>query len=552
MACTGKKDGTRKISSDPVLVGKGEITFTQYCGSCHNFSQDGIGPQLSGVTTSESTDWLASFIRSPQEKIVGGDQRALALFHRFGTYMPSFSFLPDSTIHALLAFLNTHQEKAATASDQAIKDPIPDAIRKSGLVVSLKEVAQIPASSSEEPMTRINKLTFIPGTHRRFVVDLRGKLYELRSTPEVYLDLKAQRPDFIDEPGLATGFGSVAFDPEFQKNGLFYTTHTEKPGSSKADFGYADSIKVTVQWVLTEWKAKDPSSSQFKGTSRELLRVNMVSGIHGLQEVTFNPGARPGDSDYRLLYVSVGDGGSAENGYPFLEHNLSRIWGTIIRINPSGKNSSNGNYGIPSSNPFAAAGADTLREIYAWGFRNPHRITWLNDGRMLATNIGQAKVEEINIIRPGADYGWPVREGNFEVASYNDLNDVVPLPANDSSYHFTYPVAEYDHDEGKAISGGFDYHGDAIPLLDGKYLFGDIPTGRLFYVTVKDLVDGGEALVYDWHVSVNGKEQPLDQLCGDKRVDLRFGKDENGNLYILTKPDGKIYQLAGAKQVHDP
>lgn len=552
-ACSGGKHVENEISSDPVLVQRGQVAFTQMCGSCHNFVQDGIGPQLSGVTSTIPSDWMTDFIRNPQEKIVQGDKRATALYHRFGTYMPSFSFLPDSTLTAIIAFLNTHKEAStALLSKDVIKNPIPAAIRESGLVVQLKQVAQIPPSSDQQPVTRINKLTYIPGTQRRFVVDLRGKLYELRDKPAVYLDLKSLLPNFIDDPGLATGFGSVAFDPEFRKNGLFYTTHTEKPGSAKADFGYADSIKVTVQWVLTQWKADNPSAATFKGTSRELLRVNMVSGIHGLQEVTFNPQSQPGSADYRLLYLSVGDGGSAENGFPFLEHSLTRIWGTIIRIDPAGMNSTNGHYGIPSSNPFAHARPDTVREIYAYGFRNPHRITWLADGRMLATNIGQAQLEEINVIHPGADYGWPVREGTFAVASYQDINDVVPLPADDSAYHYTYPVAQYDHDEGKAISGGFDYTNSAIPLLDGKYLFGDIPTGRLFYVNVSDLMEGKEAPVYTWHVSLNGNEQPLDSICGDKRVDLRLGKDENGDLYILTKPDGKIYQLMAAKQVTDP
>ena len=103
----------------------------------------------------------------------------------------------------------------------------------------------------------------------------------------VYMDMAKLKPKFINEPGLATGFGSFAFHPDFAKNGLLYTTHTEAPGSGKADFGYADSIKVTVQWVLTEWKTKNPGAATFSGTSRELFRVNMVTGIHGVQEINF-------------------------------------------------------------------------------------------------------------------------------------------------------------------------------------------------------------------------------------------------------------------------
>ena len=163
------------------------------------------------------------------------------------------------------------------------------------------------------------------------------------------MDMAKLKPKFINEPGLATGFGSFAFHPDFAKNGLLYTTHTEAPNSGKADFTYADSIKVTLQWVLTEWKADDPNAPTFSGTSRELLRVNMVSGIHGVQEITFNPLAKPGDEDYGLLYIGIGDGGAVEEGYPFIAHSKEKIWGTIIRIDPAGRNSANGQYGIPTS-----------------------------------------------------------------------------------------------------------------------------------------------------------------------------------------------------------
>jgi glucose/arabinose dehydrogenase len=244
-----------------------------------------------------------------------------------------------------------------------------------------------------------------------------------------------------------------------------YTTHTEAPASGKADFGYADSIKVTMQWVLTAWKTITPNADSFSGTSREMLRVNMVNGIHGVQEIIFNPLAKKGDKEYGLLYIGVGDGGSAEAGYAFLEHSIEKIWGTIIRIDPLGKNSSNGRYGIPAGNPFVNSGNNkAVKEIYAYGFRNPHRITWTKSGTMLASNIGQANIESLYEVQPGHDYGWPIREGNFLSAGLNDnLGNVYPLPANDSSFKITYPVAEFDHDEGKAISGGFEYWGNTIP-----------------------------------------------------------------------------------------
>jgi glucose/arabinose dehydrogenase len=358
-----------------------------------------------------------------------------------------------------------------------------------------------------------------------------------------------QRPKFIKEPGLATGFGSFAFHPDFSKNSLFYTTHTEAPNSAKADFRYDDSIKTTVQWVLTEWKADDPYAESFSGTGRELLRVNFVSGIHGVQEITFNPLAKPGDEDYGLLYIGVGEGGAVEEGYPFLAHSKEKIWGTVIRVDPAGRNSANGKYGIPQTNPFAKEqNTTTLKEIYAYGFRNPHRITWSKSGNMLVSNVGQGNIESLYLVEPGHDYGWPIREGTVVVNPYGDLNKVYSLPSNDSIYHVTYPVAEYDHDEGKAICGGYEYWGNSIPELRGKFLFGDIPTGRLFYVEMEDIRLGKQAAIHEWRISFNRQLKTLKELCGNDRVDLHFGRDAKGELYILTKADGKMYKLVSAKK----
>jgi len=137
-------------------------------------------------------------------------------------------------------------------------------------------------------------------------------------------------------------------------------------------------------------------------------------------------------------------------------------------------------------------------------------------------------------------------EGNFVLEPDENMERVYPLPANDSIYHFTYPVAEYDHDEGAAISGGYEYWGAAIPQLKGKYLFGDIPSGRLFYINLADIRQGKQAPIKEWKATINGKTKTLKELCGADRVDLHFGADARGELYILTKADGKVYQLTGA------
>jgi len=538
------------ISTDPVAIDSGEAAFIKYCSSCHNFKQDAIGPQLSGITKELPVGWIKDFIRDPQKVILSGDAHAVSLYKQYRTAMPSFNYLEDDELDNVIAFMNTHTQvkDQPNANDHALADPIPERIQSSNVIAEIRPLIQIPPSSDsgKSPLARITELDFQPGTEKIFILDLRGKLYQSEhQKASVYMDMAKLKPNFITEPGLATGFGSFAFHPQFTKNGLFYTTHTEKPGSGKADFGYADSIPVTLQWVLTEWKADDPLSATFKGKNRELLRINMVSGIHGVQEICFNPLAKPGEEDYGLLYIGIGDGGCTENGYPFLAHSQQKIWGTILRIDPSGNNSANAKYGIPATNPFAK-NKNALGEIYAYGFRNPHRITWTKAGEMLVCNIGHGNIESIDLIKKGNDYGWPIREGRFALDLTN-LNKVYPLPSNDSIYRITYPVAEYDHDEGKAICGGYEYSGNAIPQLKGKFLFGDIPTGRLFYIDVKDIKQGVDAPIKEWQVSVNGSVKKLAELCGNERVDLHFGKDARDELYILTKADGKVYKITGVR-----
>lgn len=549
---TGTSSNNNDIDIDPAAISAGEKMFDSNCSGCHNFRQDGIGPQLSGVTATMSVDWIRRFIRDPVQMVSSGDEHAQQLHKNYKATMPAFPGLKDSDINKIIAFIASHKKVVQQPEDKnALSNPIPDPIKLSGLTVSLKLVTQFPASSDsgKNPLARITSMGIQPLTNDLFVLDLRGKLYRLQDTrPVVYMDMAKLKSKFINEPGLATGFGSFAFHPDFFKNGLLYTTHSEASGSGKADFSYPDSIKVALQWVLTEWRVSDPKAQTFSGTGRELMRINMVSGIHGVQQIAFNPLAKKGNSDYGLLYISVGDGGAVENGYQFLAHDKKKVWGTILRIDPAGRNSPNGQYGIPQNNPFAHdQDKNILGEIYAYGFRNPHRFSWTRSGKIIACNIGQANIESIDLIKPGNDYGWPIREGNFLLNPYGNISKVYSLPLNDSIYKITYPIAEYDHDEGKAISGGFEYSGTAIPTLKGKFLFGDIPTGRLFFIDLSELKPGKQAVVKEWQIAIDGKTTTLKDLCGTGRIDLHFGKDSRGELYILTKGDGKLYKLVGAK-----
>lgn len=551
---SGSSTDGNSYSSDTTVVATGKSLFEKNCSACHSFKQDGIGPGLGRITEVVSVEWLRRFIKNPQEMFTSGDERAIMLQKKFKSVMPSFPVLNGDDINAIISFLHANKMLPALSNhdNKNIQDPIPEKIKQSSLVVNLEPVTQFPATANNSglPHTRITKLDFQTHTGTLFVNDLRGQLYKLKNnSPLLYMDLRKLASAFIDAPGLATGFGSFAFHPRFVQNGIFYTTHTEAPGSGKADFSYDDSIKISMQWVLTEWKAANPAADTFSGTGRELLRINMVSGAHGVQEIAFNPIAKPGDKDYTLLYICVGDGASVQEGYSFIPHSKKSVWGTILCINPAGNNSSNGKYGIPPDNPFAHdADTGTIKEIYAYGFRNPHRITWSRKGEMLACNIGQANIEAIYLIKPGNDYGWPIREGSFLFKPDGNLNNVYPLPDNDSVYKISYPIAEYDHDEGVAISGGYEYGGKTVPQLKGKFMFGDIPSGRLFYINMHDIQQGKRATIYEWSITINNIPQTLKKMCGSDRVDLRFGRDAQGELYVLTKADGILYKMKNATE----
>ena len=557
-ACEGNNQTaeTRAIPTNTKTIAKGEQLFLANCSACHNFRQRGIGPSLSGVTEQAEVEWLFQFIHNASQMIEAGDERSTRLYEEYQTYMPAFTQLDTAEITAILAYMHTHQDTmqvAQTTADlgEPLENPIPQPIGYSGLQLVVEEVATAPHTRENSPVARINKM--LAFDDKLYIHDLQGGLYELKDEQfHTFLDVREEKSDFIDKPGLGTGLGSFDFHPDFEENGLFYTTHTEAAGTAPADFAYHDSIPVALQWVLTEWKMEDPAAEKFSGSSREMLRINMVSGIHGMQEVTFNPIAQPGDADYGLLYLSVGEGGAVINGYPQLCQNDELPWGSILRLDPQGSNSQNGKYGIPADNPYVNH-PTALKELFAYGFRNPHRISWDSGGdhKMLISGIGQKNAEEINLGVAGANYGWCIREGTFVIDPNGNIDLPYPLPDNDDAYGFTYPVAQYDHDEGAAISGGFVYRGDQVPDLLGKYVFGDIVTGRLFMVDSEKLKLGSQQPIHELGLQVNGKATDWREVSGNKRVDLRFGLGVDNELYIFTKADGKVWKVVDVAQTSE-
>ncbi len=427
-----------------------------------------------------------------------------------------------------------------------LMDPIPEPVGWGDLSLHLEPWLKAPATAPKPPLARINSMKPAPdGSGRLFLNDLRGPLYVIEDDKLApYLDLSKRLPRFYDERGLGGGFNFYALHPEFKTNGLLYTIHSEEPGTETPDFPETDrSGRNRIDCVILEWQARNPQSATFEGSFRPLMRIRFPIHIHFVQDMEFNPFAKPGDEDYGLLYIGVGAGGAMKAGQADYLNRLDSIWGTVIRIDPRGTNSANGQYGIPSSNPWAADGDDsTLGELWAIGFRNPHRFAWDSAGRLFVTDIGEMNVEELNLVEKGLNYGWPHREGTFAFQLDPNKFALLPLPEDDRGY--TYPVAQFDHRDANAICGGYFYQGKKHPLLQGKYVFGAIVHGHLFYLDASELTQGKQATIKKFRVFSQGSETTLAELAQSGRVDLRLGVDHEGELYVFEKSQGQIFKIS--------
>jgi hypothetical protein len=307
-------------------------------------------------------------------------------------------------------------------------------------------------------------------------------------------------------------------------------------------------------------------------------------------DVSFNPTARSGDADWRVLYVACGDSAAGEQKTSIRANpqRLDALGGKILRIVPdlgahveSSTMSENGRYRIPRDNPFASMDG-ARKEIWAYGLRNPHRLAWDGD-RLIAAVVGLRTWETVVIIHKGANYGYSEREGTQRLLPDNSLAalpevDALPVRVTDTVTHGTvvptYPVLQYGHDAsgGDAIASGFVYRGKAVPSLRGKYVLGDTTTGRLWYAEFSEMLaaDGSHppkvAALHELRVRWNGRYQTMFDvartayharggrhadlpgratLAPNGRVDLRFGVDRDGELYLLTKSDGMIRTVTG-------
>ena len=337
----------------------------------------------------------------------------------------------------------------------------------------------------------------------------------------------------FDERGLL----GLAFHPDFASNGLMYTYQSE-PVNGMADYSTIPNGAVAQhQSVIAQWTVVNPlDASRTVGSKKVLLRIDQPQFNHDGGMLAF------GNDGY--LYISLGDGGNADDqgtGHSIdgNSQDTSNPLGSILRINPlntivGDSLSPNGQYYIPASNPFVGM-VNQLDEIYAYGLRNVFRFSFDRDsGELWAADVGQNKIEEINLIELGKNYGWNAKEGSFFFHVNGSQNGYVSLEQSpNANAEMVDPVLQYDHDDGLSAIGGFVYRGSQVAALSGNYVFGDWsqdfgqPLGRLLYKEgnqIKEMrVQGGLNLF------ING-----------------FGQDQQGEVYVLGNTSGTPSGNSGA------
>jgi len=512
-------------------------------------------------------------------------------------------------------------------------------------------------SSNAAYLARVNFMADDPvNSDRFFINDLNGPLYMLDKNTRQFTEYlnfngRGSAPGLFDRlwtsGGYAGGLITFQFDPDYANNGKFYTIHLEQgSGSTTPDNSNFTGLDTTgfqasasedqpgsnnYQTVLMEWTDTNVNDSTFEGNVRELLRMDVRDRIHPMGDIIFNPLAQSGDADWRVMYLAVGDGGAGEQTSDAdvrkTPQRLDTLTGKILRIIPdlaehvdTSTVGPNGRYRIPDDNPFIGMANSAVRdEIYALGLRNPHRVTWDVDpsdpnpetnNHLIAADIGLYTWEEVNIIQAGNNYGYSQREGNQQLTSSNNIIslprvDAIPVQVTasvtDGTVVPTYPVIQYGHGlagqdqliAGDSMSSGFVYRGSKIPQLYGKYLFGDITTGAIYYADLQDMLaaddgdpstlatihsldtlwdnpndapDNGEEL-YTTLTSSGAIRGPMHQIVKAEyearggqdpnlpggsnvtgsfgRADIRIQVDADGELYILSKSDGMVRAITG-------
>ncbi len=330
-------------------------------------------------------------------------------------------------------------------------------------------------------------------SNRIFVVEQAGVISVFpndkgASTKTTFLDIQQK----VDDAGNEEGLLGLAFHPDYKNNGYFYVNYTAKNPD---------------RTVISRFKVSSGNPNQADAASEQvLLTFAQPYDNHNGGQVVFGPDG--------FLYISTGDGGSGgdphHNG-----QNRSVLLGKILRIDVN-KQEGGKQYGIPADNPFAKNASGYREEIYAFGMRNPWRISFDKaTGRLWAGDVGQNLFEEIDIIEKGGNYGWNTMEAThcFEPKNGCDQSGL------------KLPIHEYGRQEGISVTGGFVYHGPTVKSLEGQYIYADYATMRIWAIEHSDL------------------NKPVNKLLVQADFNISsFGVDQNNELYLCGF-DGKIHRL---------
>jgi len=352
------------------------------------------------------------------------------------------------------------------------------------------------------------------GAGTRYVADKTGEIYA-HDADGLGAEVLGPPDDLVG--GGEQGLIGLAPHPGFASNRRYFVRYSaERRDGTPSNYSHTS--------VLAEYTATEDFRGTVEGSGRTILEVPQPQGNHNAGAITFGPDG--------YLYVAFGDGGGANdqgtghvddwydavgggNGQDITENLL----GSILRIDVDDEANGN-NYAIPEDNPLV--GEEGFDEQYAWGFRNPWRISFYRDV-LFAADVGQNAFEEVSIVVGGGNHGWNVKEG---VACFQaeDCPDESPR-----GNPLIEPVMAYSHDTGNSVIGGYFYVGDDVPALQNRYVFADY-SGKLFAATPP-----GEGTRL-WSMSV---------LSADfDGTPLAFGRGLDDELYLLTT--GTVYRIGAA------
>ena len=345
--------------------------------------------------------------------------------------------------------------------------PTPDTGRPFGLDArpanpTCRAPARPPSASAvkfeqvfvDTPLFPSTMLAQPPGDPRVFIVQLQGEVVAFpRDNPPTDpppVVLRAPLPIAqVTEGGL---FG-IAFHPRYAQNGLVYITYTATSATSPAN----------VRSIVARMRTTDGGNSF--GEYAELISFDQPDNNHNGGGIAFGPDG--------FLYLGFGDGGG-NGGDPFFNgQRKTGFFSKVLRIDVDSPPAPGLAYAIPDGNPFKNGGGEPA--TYAMGLRNPFRISIdPPTGDLWIADVGEEMYEEIDRVRvPGANFGWPCREG-----AHDYLTAPPSCPTGTSG--LVEPVYDYAHNGASAsVTGGLVYRGKAIPSLVGAYIFGDFSTGEI-------------------------------------------------------------------------